>query len=680
MQSSTIRKVIVVSCMLWTGSGLLAKATQQELISNGALTGTGQTPSGWYGWSEGSHDPDSGTYRSAPNSWTFWWDGGLFQDSSNVRPGDWLHASGYLYTPSWDKLRNGSKTGTLELEFYDVTGGLISAVAAWPSISSNSPADQWIAVSVEASVPANAMTARLVVRCSNASSGDGRFMVDDVSINNESYLPNMLKNPSLNYVSGLAPVDWLSWDYAHGVSTNVVRTGSSAWMVWDEGGIYQDITEGFVVSNRLEFGYWMYHPSWDPLTTNACSQMRIVFYNAQNQVIEINWAMPYLTSSSARDTWQLSRNTSRVPVGCTRIRIEIRQHSWEYGTGRFMADDAFLVNHVHDDTILINPVLSGSGNSPDHWSQWNDGSHDPETGTARSPLNSWTFWWDGGIYQDVSQGFDEGYPLKFGAYLRMPSWDSLRNGSKHGSVVLEFYDGGDLISSVMSTGTIIHAGSPQDQWIRCEGSGSVPEGTTTARLLIRCDNAWSGDGRFMADDAFLIYEGPKPYRFSSYYGDPLLRSPYSYGRKGGKYGSQELDDLNPTNMAFLHNGDIMRLWGNNWKQIYILQNTSNYTVTADTVLEFEFKSDGEQAEINGVGLDTGAWSSLAVSNMFQVYGTETSGIQDYNDYEGNGWKSYRIPVGQYYQGPMRVIFFANDADAGQNTSVYYRKVRLLEDP
>ncbi|MBP9903477.1 MAG: cellulase family glycosylhydrolase [Verrucomicrobia bacterium] len=151
--------------------------------------------------------------------------------------------------------------------------------------------------------------------------------------------------------------------------------------------------------------------------------------------------------------------------------------------------------------LLANGALSGTGNGPTSWSQWNDGSHDPDTGTYRSTANSWGFWWDGGIYQDITSGFSAGDTVLFGAWLYTPSGDALRNGSKNGVVNLEFFNGASYISS--ATTPTINSSSAKSTWINLEATAVVPANTTTIRIVIRCNDYWSGDGRFMVDDAYV---------------------------------------------------------------------------------------------------------------------------------------------------------------------------------
>ena len=667
-----------------------AAMSSAELLVNGGLNmdGTNEAPSGWGSWSSDAHGPETGTARSPTNSWALWWDGGIYQDVLlDVYPGEVIKAGGYLLTPGYDALRGGSKSGSVELEFY-AGNALVTNYVASPIIDSNSPPDTWIYASVTAVMPSNATTARVTVRCNNSSSGDGRFLADDISVINLTCLQNLLANGTLNYTSGVTPDSWLSWNTNFGPEYATYLTGPNGWTIWDEGGIYQDVTSGFEVGDRLAFGYWALQPGVDPFVGNPASQMRIIFYDAQGGTIEVNWAMPYLMATNAGsswsfrtnlDEWVFSHNISRVPENTARVRIEIRQHSFEYGSGRFIADNAFLANLCHESNLLVNPLLRGSGFAPDGWSQWNEGSHDSDATTWRSGFNSWGLWWDGGIYQDVREGLEPGYPVTFGAYLFTPSSDALRNGSKSGDVQLEFYAGSQLLSTHLASNSISQS-SPKDTWILCKGGAMVPFGATAARLVIRCNNASSGDGRFSVDDPTLEALGPA---FKNFGASAMM----SYGGFGDH--APPPHDKDSTNFTVMStavhttgDGAMLHLWGCNWKWMNAAAGMDDlYQVTPDTLLEFDFMSDGEQAEVNGVGLAGQTNIDIFVFGpeiFFQIYGTETFSNQTYRNYPGSGWKHYEIPIGQFTTNRFSGIVIANEADGGQNTSVYYRNLRLVE--
>ncbi|KAA5543103.1 tandem-95 repeat protein [Roseiconus nitratireducens] len=103
-------------------------------------------------------------------------------------------------------------------------------------------------------------------------------------------------------------------------------------------------------------------------------------------------------------------------------------------------------------------------------------------------------------------------------------------------------------------------------------------------------------------------------------------------------------------------GSTLHLTGNTWKQIAF-----DYEVTADTVLEFDFRSTA-QGEVHTIGFDVDL--GLSPEYGFQLYGTQSWGIRDFNDYAASApeWKRYTIPVGQFYTGRFITLFFGNDHD------------------
>ncbi len=110
---------------------------------------------------------------------------------------------------------------------------------------------------------------------------------------------------------------------------------------------------------------------------------------------------------------------------------------------------------------------------------------------------------------------------------------------------------------------------------------------------------------------------------------------------------------------------------NTWKRTL-----STYTVTANTVIEFEFEST-EEGEIHGVGLD--ADNTLSSDRIFKVHGSQSWGIQDFDDF-GGGTKTYVIPVGQYYTGASMRLVLVNDRDSGSGNDSTFRNVRIYDTP
>ncbi len=111
--------------------------------------------------------------------------------------------------------------------------------------------------------------------------------------------------------------------------------------------------------------------------------------------------------------------------------------------------------------------------------------------------------------------------------------------------------------------------------------------------------------------------------------------------------------------------------GNTWKKMAF-----DYDIQPGTVISFEFRSD-IQGEIQGIGLSN--HNGLDQGKLFKLYGTQTWGIRDYDNYTGTEWKSYEIPIGQYYTGLMTYLIFANDHDGGsKNANGFYRNIKVYE--
>jgi len=105
-------------------------------------------------------------------------------------------------------------------------------------------------------------------------------------------------------------------------------------------------------------------------------------------------------------------------------------------------------------------------------------------------------------------------------------------------------------------------------------------------------------------------------------------------------------------------GATLRLSGNTHKAIAF-----PYAVTANTVIEFDFRSSKE-GDYHSIGLD----ENLSNSNKykFKLYGTEDSSgvINDFDSYISAEpyYKHYVIPVGQFYHGEKTHFVFINDHD------------------
>lgn len=108
-------------------------------------------------------------------------------------------------------------------------------------------------------------------------------------------------------------------------------------------------------------------------------------------------------------------------------------------------------------------------------------------------------------------------------------------------------------------------------------------------------------------------------------------------------------------------GNGVTLDGNLWKKFDV-----DYTITANTVIEFDFRST-LIGEVQSIGFDT----DNTINNpelYFQIYGTQDgggSGNRDFDNYDGSGnWIHYKIDIGSYYTGFFDFLTISNDHDSG----------------
>jgi MSHA biogenesis protein MshQ len=124
-------------------------------------------------------------------------------------------------------------------------------------------------------------------------------------------------------------------------------------------------------------------------------------------------------------------------------------------------------------------------------------------------------------------------------------------------------------------------------------------------------------------------------------------------------------------------GRSLYLDGNRWQKIDF-----PYTVTPNTVIEFDFQSTVE-GEIQGLGFDNDL--SISEDRTFKIYGTQDWGNQSVERYGGSGTTRFSIPVGELYTGNFQYLFFIHDDDSNptgnslfSNIIVYEGKVPIAE--
>ncbi|WP_103072214.1 trypsin-like peptidase domain-containing protein [Aquimarina sediminis] len=123
------------------------------------------------------------------------------------------------------------------------------------------------------------------------------------------------------------------------------------------------------------------------------------------------------------------------------------------------------------------------------------------------------------------------------------------------------------------------------------------------------------------------------------------------------------------NYSIQNGGAAISMQNNTWKYI-----SMNYTVTANTVVEFDFSSTS-QGEIHGIAFEND--NTLTSTRCFKIHGTQNYGVTNYDNYT-SGTKKYIIPVGNFYTGNMDRLVFINDFDAGSGNTSVYSNVKIYE--
>ena len=124
--------------------------------------------------------------------------------------------------------------------------------------------------------------------------------------------------------------------------------------------------------------------------------------------------------------------------------------------------------------------------------------------------------------------------------------------------------------------------------------------------------------------------------------------------------------------TLLNTGTVLRIQNNAWKAIAL-----PYNVKSNTVIQFDFGSTIE-GEIHGIGFDED--NLISFNRTFKVHGNQSWGITNYDNYPGGSvWKTYIIPIGQFYTGNFNYLFFASDQDvAPYNGNSFYRNIKIYD--
>ena len=123
------------------------------------------------------------------------------------------------------------------------------------------------------------------------------------------------------------------------------------------------------------------------------------------------------------------------------------------------------------------------------------------------------------------------------------------------------------------------------------------------------------------------------------------------------------------NFSLTPEGNAITLKDNTWKYI-----NYPYTITPNTVIEFEFDSTSE-GEIHGIGFEND--NGLTPNKYFKIFGYQNFGVTNFNNFT-QGTKTYAIPVGDSYTGKVDKIVFINDNDKDSGNNSTFSNIKIYE--
>lgn len=192
---------------------------------------------------------------------------------------------------------------------------------------------------------------------------------------------------------------------------------------------------------------------------------------------------------------------------------------------------------------------------------------------------------------------------------------------------------------------------------------------------IRLGDFYDGDVNYLTfineQDGVSAPDAESAYRNIRFYDDPAEGSIRFNANIFSSYGYNQ----DTTKDQTISNYDrTVELTGDAWRKM-----AHFYTITEDTVLEFDFKSTVE-GQRQGIGIDTENNFAFG-ETFFELNGTsQTSWLHHPASYEENGdWQHFQIRVGDYYTGGINYLTFINGNDADPLASdSSYSNVRLYE--
>ncbi|WP_378174133.1 T9SS type A sorting domain-containing protein [Aquimarina sp. SS2-1] len=390
-----------------------------------------------------------------------------------------------------------------------------------------------------------------------------------------------------------------------------------------------------------------------------------------------------LGGGSTRSIWDNGDNG----VTAEFIRVQGKGHSWNGGNvstsqeiwnffSRFDIDGAIDGTpppppvDTCTATISSFPFSESFESSLGQWSQSNSDDLNWTRDSGGTPSNNTgpSNGADGNFYLYVeASGNGTGFPNKT-AILNSPCLDFSNVPTP--TLNFQYHMFGSTINSLVVEARTDNTGSWSSVFSRNGNQGNTwnaanvdlvayaGEASVQLRFIVVTGSGNSGWQSDIAIDAISIQNGtvdPGPSCDAINFNDFSINS-FSNQDSAGDFSIQ-------------NGGGALALTNNTWKFIPI-----NYTVTANTVIEFDFSSTS-QGEIHAVGFENN--NSLTSSRYFKVHGTQNYGVTNFDNYS-SGTTTYVIPVGNFYTGAMDRLVFINDNDAGSGNNSIFSNVKIYE--
>gem|GEM_PF-1261023 len=273
--------------------------------------------------------------------------------------------------------------------------------------------------------------------------------------------------------------------------------------------------------------------------------------------------------------------------------------------------------------------------------------------------------WFGLTFHHTPRDEDEAFMNTHWNRFRLSQRDWLDVGSSNSNPVV-----GSLSDRVNSVGDVVNfsvsATDADGDALTFTAQGLPPGLSISANGSVSGTLAASGTFTVSAAAADALASDTESFTWNVQSSDSCVGCVSFVNTQTEAYGDQDVAG----NVQVQDGGSTLLVQDNTWHRT-----STAFDITPNTVLAFEFASSA-QGEIHGIGFD--ADNTLTQNQMFQLWGTQIWGLQDFANYSPSGFASYEIPVGTFYTGTGMRMVFVNDFDAGAGNISQFRNIRVYE--